>query len=92
MRLAAVVGTIVSTLKDPSLNDLKLLLIRPIDRQGKFKGHTSVAVDSIGAGIGERVFYVDNKEGCYPWHPELVSSDCSIIGIIDPQNFDRTVE
>ena len=92
MRLATVVGTVVSTLKDPSLDDHKLLLIRPIDRQGEFKGPASVAVDSVGAGIGERVFYLANKEGSYPWHPDLVSSDCSIIGIIDPQNFNKAVE
>ena len=92
MRLATVVGTVVSTVKDPSLDGHKLLLIRPIDHQEKFKEPIFVAVDSIGAGIGERVFYVANKEGCYPWYPKLVSSDCAIIGIMDPQNSDRIVQ
>ena len=88
MRLAQVVGTVVATIKDPSLQGHKLLLIRPIDRQGALNGSIRVAVDSIGAGVGERVFYVTSKEGSFPWFPELVSSDCSVIGILDSHNFD----
>ena len=87
MNLAEVVGTVVATVKDPPLKGRRLLLIAPIQRDGRRSGPLRVALDSVGAGPGERVFYVSGKEGSFPWFPELVPSDCSIVGILDPGNF-----
>jgi microcompartment protein CcmK/EutM len=42
-----------------------------------------VAVDSIGAGVGERVFFVRGKEASFPYHPAEVPADAGIVGIID---------
>ncbi len=87
MNLAEVVGTVVATMKDPPLRGRRILLIKPIDRDGYSIGPVRVALDSVGAGPGERVFYVTGKEGSFPWSPDLVPSDCSIVGILDSENF-----
>lgn len=55
MILAQVLGTVVSTRKDPGLTGLKLLLAREVDAQFKPAGGFVVAVDAVGAGAGELV-------------------------------------
>ncbi len=87
MNLAEVVGTVVASAKDPSLSGRRILLVKPIDRRGRPLGPVHVALDAVGAGLGERVFYVTGKEGSFPWYPDLVPSDCSIVGILDSANF-----
>jgi microcompartment protein CcmK/EutM len=55
MRLCNVVGTVVATVKDPGLQGLKLLLLEDCDIYGKGRGPVHVAVDTVGAGLGEMV-------------------------------------
>jgi microcompartment protein CcmK/EutM len=55
MNLGKIVGTIVSTRKDEKLEGLKLFVVKQIDLDGKPTGALVVAVDAVGAGIGEIV-------------------------------------
>lgn len=55
MKLARVVGNVVSTLKHDSYDGRKLMLVEPISPNGKSQGPATVAVDYVGAGIGELV-------------------------------------
>ncbi len=87
MKLARVVGTVVSTVKDENMQGKKILLVRALDASGQVTGEPFVALDSVGAGVGEDVFYARGKEGSFPWHPQPVPSDASIVGILDPFNF-----
>ena len=87
MKLARVVGTVVSTIKDESLQGKKIMLVRALDASGNMVGPPFVALDSVGAGVGENVFYARGKEGAFPWHPQPVTSDASIVGILDRCNF-----
>ena len=87
MKLARVVGTVVSTVKDENLRGKKILLLRALDASGQVVGEPFVALDSVGAGVGENVFYARGKEGAFPWHPQPVPSDASIVGILDQLNF-----
>lgn len=89
MRLAQVVGTVVATVKNPPLQGKKILILKPIDRRGEASGKAFLALDSVGAGIGENVYYVRGKEASFPWYPDEVPSDCSIVGILDTYNFER---
>lgn len=57
MLLGRVVGTVVASHKDEKLEGLKLLLVQTTDAAGKAAGGTVVAVDSVGAGVGEIVLY-----------------------------------
>ena len=55
MILCKVVGSIVSTIKHPSFNQQKVLIVRPVTPDGKLKSGTMVAVDTVGAGEGNTV-------------------------------------
>ena len=83
MQLARVIGDVVSTMKDPSLRGQKLLLLQPLTPGRQAAGRQLVAVDSVGAGAGEEVFFVRGREASFPFLPDLVATDASVIGIID---------
>ncbi|WP_276753949.1 EutN/CcmL family microcompartment protein [Limosilactobacillus ingluviei] len=86
MYMAKVIGSVVSTQKDPSLVGKKLMIVQPINAQGESIRYEEVATDSVGAGIGEYVLIVkgsgarsaDGRSGL-----EGNVNDCSIVGIID---------
>ena len=83
MQMARVIGDVVATIKDPNLDSVKLLVIQPIGSDGRDVGRSLVAVDSVGAGVGETVFFVRGKEASFPWYPTEVPADAGIVGIID---------
>jgi microcompartment protein CcmK/EutM len=84
--LARVVGTVVASHKDPGLHAVKLLLIQPVRTDGSASGKPLVAVDSVGAGAGEHVFYVRGREAALPFLPDEVPTDAAIVGIVDHWN------
>jgi ethanolamine utilization protein EutN len=84
MFLARVIGNVVSTMKDPALHARKILVLQPIDRHGKDRGAKLLALDSVGAGAGERVYYCRGREASFPWYPDEVPTDSTIVGIVDP--------
>jgi ethanolamine utilization protein EutN len=83
MRLARVIGTVVATAKNETLVGRKLLLIQPITPEGKTTGKPMIAVDSVGAGVGETVFWCRGRESSFPFLPAEVPTDCTIVGIVD---------
>jgi microcompartment protein CcmK/EutM len=83
MHLATVIGDVVSTRKDENLHAVKLLVLQPIGADGAAVGRTLVAVDSVGAGVGETVFFVRGKEASFPFHPVEVPADAGVVGIVD---------
>jgi microcompartment protein CcmK/EutM len=84
--LARVVGTVVASHKDPGLHAVKLLLIQPVRTDGSASGKPLVAVDSVGAGAGDHVFYVRGREAALPFLPDEVPTDAAIVGIVDHWN------
>jgi microcompartment protein CcmK/EutM len=83
MQLARVVGEVVSTVKDPNLTALKLLVVQPVNTAGEAVGRTLVAVDSVGCGVGENVFFVRGREASFPFYPAEPPTDATIVGIVD---------
>ena len=83
MQLARVLGEVVSTIKDPNLTGMKLLVLQPLDAEGKGTGRTLVALDSVGSGVGEHVFFVRGREASFPFYPGEPPTDATIVGIID---------
>ena len=83
MQLAKVIGDVVITRKDENLAGLTLLVLQPIAADGTATGRTLVAVDSMGAGVGETVFFVRGKEASFPWYPTEVPADAGVVGIVD---------
>ncbi len=83
MQLAKVIGDVVMTQKDANLIGIKLMVLQPIAADGSNVGRTLVAVDAVGAGVGETVFFVRGKEASFPFHPTEVPTDAGIVGIVD---------
>lgn len=83
MQLAKVIGDLVVTRKDPGLMGLTLLVLQPLTFDRQPAGRTLIAVDSVGAGVGEDVFFVRGKEASFPFHPTEVPTDAGIVGIVD---------
>jgi microcompartment protein CcmK/EutM len=83
MQLARVIGNVVATRKEPAFEGVKLLVIQPLTVDGRASGRPIVAVDSVGAGVGEHVFFVRGKEASFPFYPAEVPTDAGIVGIID---------
>ena len=83
MQLARVIGDVVSTVKDVNLTGIRLLVLQPIAASGEDVGRTLVALDSVGAGSGERVFFVRGREAAFPFYPGEPPADATVIGIVD---------
>jgi microcompartment protein CcmK/EutM len=83
MQLARVIGEVVSTIKDPNLTGMKLLVLQPLNTAGEAAGRTLVALDSVGSGVGENVFFVRGREASFPFYPVEAPADATIVGIVD---------
>src|SRR6266478_9933617 len=89
MFLAKVEGSVVATKKDPAMNGRKLLLLRPqlVDDKdpSKFRPgmNTIVAVDSVGAGVGEMVLFCQGSSARLAASLKDAPVDAVIIGIVD---------
>ena len=83
MQVARVIGDVVITRKDPNLIGVTLLVLQPLAPDGSAVGRTLVAVDSMGAGVGETVFFVRGKEASFPFYPVEVPADAGVVGIVD---------
>jgi len=83
MQLARVIGDVVATRKDDKLVGLKLLVVQPLTAGREPAGRTLVAVDAVGAGAGEVVFFVRGKEASFPFYPVEAPVDAGIVGIVD---------
>ena len=83
MHLARVIGTVVASVKNDSLEGRKLLVVQTLDANLKPQGKPLVALDSVGAGVGELVFWCRGKEASFPFRREDTPTDCTIVGIVD---------
>ena len=83
MQIARVIGNVVSTIKNESLNGRKFLLVQTLDADLNPKGKPQIALDAVGAGVGELVFWCRGKEASFPFKRDETPTDCTIVGIID---------
>ena len=83
MVLAKVVGTVVATRKEGSLEGLKLLLVRVVDEQGKETGATIVAADAVGAGPDEIVLIASGSSARQTAVTDKRPVDAVVMAIVD---------
>jgi ethanolamine utilization protein EutN len=84
MQIARVVGTVVSTQKNRKLEGATLLLVQPVSIDDEPRGVPLIAIDSVGAGIGEKVLVViEGKAAGDALGKKGAAVDAAIIGIID---------
>jgi ethanolamine utilization protein EutN len=91
MQLARVIGDVVATRKDEQLSGIKLLIVQPLTPDHQPAGRPLVAVDAVGAGVGEEVFFVRGKEASFPFHPAEPPVDAGIVGIVDHWDVEKGV-
>jgi ethanolamine utilization protein EutN len=88
MQIALVVGTVVATQKNEKLEGAKLLLVQPLDLDGKEHGVALLAIDSVGAGVGEKVLVViEGKAAGDALGKKAAAVDAAIVGIIDSVDY-----
>ena len=83
MQLARVIGNVVATRKDAGLAAATLLVLQPLSPAREPVGAPLVAVDSVGAGVSEEVFFVRGREASLPFLPQQVPTDACVVGICD---------
>src|SRR3984893_9939370 len=89
MQLARVMGDVVATRKDENLVGIKLLVLQPLTPRRENAGRSLVAVDAVGAGVGEEVFFVRGREAAFPFHPVEPPVDATIVGIVDHWDLEK---
>ena len=88
MQIAEVVGTVVSTQKNRKLEGAKLLLVQPLTLEGAPRGTALLAIDAVGAGVGERVLVViEGKAAGDALGRKAAAVDAAIIGIVDAVDY-----
>ncbi|MTI68533.1 MAG: ethanolamine utilization protein EutN [Firmicutes bacterium] len=83
MHIGKVVGTVVATRKDENLTGCKLMITQPLDSFKKPIGNTIIAVDTVGAGIGEIVVYTKGTAARIGANRLDAPIDASIVAIVD---------
>ena len=83
MKIARVIGSAVSTVKDPKLTGYKLLIVQYASPNNELFGDAFIAVDSVGAGEGELVILVEGSSARFTGKTEASAVDAVIIGILD---------
>jgi microcompartment protein CcmK/EutM len=81
--LGKIIGTLVASRKEPTLEGLKLLVVRACDVDGNPTGGIAVAVDAVGAGIGEVVLYVSGSSARQTQVTQNRPVDATIMAIVD---------
>jgi len=86
MQLAKVVGTVVATRKEPSIDGLKLLLVKPLDDEGRETGNPVVAADAVGAGVDEVVLIAAGSSARQTLATDKRPVDAVVMAIVDSWN------
>jgi microcompartment protein CcmK/EutM len=89
VQLGVIRGTLVAARQDERLDGIRLVVLQPILADGGSTGKTLIATDAIGAGSGERVFWVKSKEATNPFGKDI-PTDATVIGIVDQVHVEST--
>lgn len=86
MELGKVIGTIWATRKYEAVNGYKMQFVQPMNANLKALGEPIIALDTIGAGPGEIIYYITASEAVIPLDVDMAPVDASIVGIVDSIN------
>ena len=86
MELGQVIGTIWATRKYEAVKGYKMQFVQPINSEMEKLGDPIIALDTIGAGPGEIIFYITASEAVIPLDVDMAPVDASIVGIVDSIN------
>jgi ethanolamine utilization protein EutN len=84
MVVARVVGNVVATQKNAKLEGSKLLLVQPVDVDGAPRGGAVLAIDSVDAGVGDRVLLIqDGRSAQLVLGRGVAAVDAAVVGVVD---------
>ena len=86
MFLGKVIGNVWATRKYEALHGFKLLFVQPINADLENDGEPIIAVDTVGSGPGEIIYYITASEAVIPLPVDFAPVDASIVGIVDSIN------
>jgi len=86
MFLGKVIGNVWATRKYEALHTFKLMFVQPVNSEGEDTGEPIIAVDTVGSGPGEIVYYITASEAVIPLPVDMAPVDASIVGIVDTIN------
>src|SRR5688500_13399458 len=88
MQIARVIGRLVATVKQETLSAVALQWIQPVTAAGKSTGKPLVAVDRIGVGPGEVIYFITSREAGMTLDDPFAAVDAGIVGKVDWMNVD----
>ena len=83
MQLARVIGRVVATIKQPTLSSVTMQWIQPISSSGADVGKPLIAVDRVGVGPGEAVYFITSREAALTLDEPFAAVDAGIVGKVD---------
>ena len=83
MQIGRVVGKVWATVKNPSLEGQRLLIVQPLTPELEPTGKKLICTDATGAGAGELIYWCRGKEASFPFRPAEVPTEATIVGVID---------
>ena len=86
MLLGKVIGSVWATRKYESIKGYKILLVQPLNSDNEKLGDPIMALDTVGSGPGETIFYITGSEAVIPLDVDMAPVDASIVGIVDSIN------
>lgn len=86
MFLGKVIGNVWATAKYEALKNFKMMFVQPINSELENVGEPIIAVDTVGSGPGEIIFYITASEAVIPLPVDVAPVDASIVGIVDSIN------
>jgi microcompartment protein CcmK/EutM len=89
MQIGRVVGRVWATVKNPSLDAQRVLIVQPLTVELEPTGKQLLCLDAVGAGAGELIYWCRGKEASFPFLPVEVPTEATVVGIIDTLNVRR---
>jgi microcompartment protein CcmK/EutM len=83
MQIGRVIGKVWATVKNPSLEGQRLLIVQPLTPELQPTGKQLICTDATGAGAGELIYWCRGKEASFPFRPAEVPTEATIVGVID---------
>ena len=80
----------VSTVKDPALVGQRLLIVQPLKPDLTETGKRIVMLDAVGVGASELIYWCRGREASFPFLPQEVPSDNTIVGVVDSLHLEKS--
>lgn len=90
MFLGRIDGKVWATIKEERLRGIRLFIMQPLDEDENPQGETMIVVDTIGAGEGDLVYWVNSTEAGFVLDDPLIPSEASVVGLVDRLDVDRS--